>query len=334
MKEEHETRGAADVYKWWLFLTTDVIGELSFGASFRMLENGKINQYAVDLQSAGRIASYRSAFPTLFKYCVRFGLSLPLLEQARGLGIRMRKYAQESLQRHRDVVAEHGVDAKPTLFTKVWVAEETDTITSDEIQNNAQAYIIAGSDTTSNELTYLVWAVCRRPDVKSRLLGELATLPDDFQYEQLRQLPYLNHVIDETLRRYPTAPAGLPREVPLGGAQVCGHYIPAGYTVATQAYTMHRNQAVFPEPEKFDPSRWENPTQAMKDSFMPFGAGSRICIGLHLAKMELRIGAARFFKAFPGAKISAVEGMSDEDMRPELFFLANPTGHRCLVELQ
>jgi cytochrome P450 len=43
MEEEHNARGAADIYKWWLFMTTDVIGELSFGESFRMLENGKVS---------------------------------------------------------------------------------------------------------------------------------------------------------------------------------------------------------------------------------------------------------------------------------------------------
>lgn len=43
MEEEYKTRGATDIYKWWLFMATDVIGELSFGESFRMLENGKVS---------------------------------------------------------------------------------------------------------------------------------------------------------------------------------------------------------------------------------------------------------------------------------------------------
>lgn len=121
----------------------------------------------------------------------------------------------------------------------------------------------------------MVWAVCGHPEVKSRLLKELEVLPDDFTYDDLRHVPYLDHVIDETLRRYSTVPAGLPREVPGGGAELCGYHIPAGYTVATQNYSLHRDPVAFPDPERFDPSRWENTTQAMKDSFMPFGAGSR-----------------------------------------------------------
>ncbi|KAJ3553602.1 hypothetical protein NPX13_g10852 [Xylaria arbuscula] len=293
MAEEYKSRGAADIYKWWLFMTTDVIGELSFGESFRMLETQKAAQ-------------------------------------------RIRAYSLESLQRHKAIVAREGPDSRPTVFSKVYKAEDDASITHDEIRDNAQAYIIAGSDTTSNTLTYLAWAVCRHPEIKSRLLKELEVLPDDFDYEDLRvaNLSYLEHVVDEALRRFPAAPSGLPREVPKGGAELGGYHIPAGYTVTTQNYSLHRDLHAFPDPEKFDPSRWENPTPAMKDAFMPFGGGSRICIGLHLAKIELRLGAARFFKTFPNATMSSLEGMTDEDMDPKLYFLINPRGHRCLMELE
>ncbi|KAI1186676.1 cytochrome P450 [Nemania serpens] len=333
MEEEHKTRGAADIFKWWLLMATDVIGELSFGESFRMLENGKPNQYIVDLQSAGRIGSYRTAFPALFGYVQRFKIPLPILHSVRMMGMRIQKYATESLRRHRDLVEAGDSGAIPTVFTKVYKAQGDESISFTEVRDNAQAYIVAGSDTTSNTLTYAVWSVCRDLEIKSRLLKELEALPDDFTYEDLRQFTYLDHVIDEALRRFPAAPSGMPREVPEGGTVLGGYHIPAGYTVTTQNYTLHRDPHAFPDPEKFDPSRWENPTQAMKDAFMPFGGGSRVCIGLHLAKTELRLGLARFFKAFPSAKVSTLEGMSDLDMVPNMYFLVTPRGHRCLVDL-
>ncbi|KAI1151504.1 cytochrome P450 [Nemania diffusa] len=334
MAEEYKTRGAADVYKWWLFMTTDIIGELSFGESFRMLESGEINQYVIDLQSIGKIGSYRSVFPTLAKYSMRFGIPLPVLNQARTFSMRMRKYSTQLLNHHRRLVENGGADAKPTVFTKVYKAEGDESISQEEIRDNAQSYIVAGSDTTTNTLCYTIWAICRHPEIKSRLVKELEVLPDSFTHEDLRHVPYLDHIIDESLRRFPAVPSGLPREVPEGGAEMCGYHIPAGYTVTAQSYTLHRDPNAFPDPEKYDPSRWENPTQAMKDVSMPFGGGSRICIGLHLAKIELRLGISRFFRAFPHAKVSALEGMSDEDMSPTLFFLAQPQGHRCLIELQ
>ncbi|KAI0427682.1 cytochrome P450 [Xylaria sp. FL1042] len=335
MEKEYKARGAADVYKWWLFLSTDIIGELSFGEGFRMLESGKANQYITDLQSVGKLASYRSAFPSLFRLSVRSGIPLPILSKAQMYGQRIRNYSKQSLNRHRAIVERDGPDARPTVFTKVYKAQGDETITQEEVGDNAQAYIVAGSDTTSNTLTYLTWSVCRDPQIRTRLVKELKVLPDSFNYEDLRQvdLPYLEHVIDETLRRFPAVPAGLPREVPEGGAEICGYHIPARYTVTIQNYSLHRNLDAFPNPEKFDPSRWENVTPAMKDAFIPFGGGSRICIGLHLAKIELRLAVARFFKAFPGATMSSLEGMKDEDLSPKLFFLASPQGHRCLVDL-
>jgi cytochrome P450 len=129
--------------------------------------------------------------------------------------------------------------------------------------------------TQANTLTYLVWLVCRHNDVKDKLLRELQTLPDDFDYDQTKSLPYLNNVIEETLRLYSAAPAGLPRVVPQGGAEVRGHFIPEGYTVSAQAYSMHRIPEVFPDPLAFKPERWESPTSVMKESMVPFGGGSR-----------------------------------------------------------
>jgi cytochrome P450 len=189
--------------------------------------------------------------------------------------MRMQQYATELLNRHQALVEMEGAEARPTIFTKIYKAEGDESISLDEIRDNAQSAIVAGSDTTTNTLSYTIWAVCRDPEIKSRLLKELEALPDGFTYEDLRHVPYLGHVIDESLRRFSAVPSGLPREVPEGGAELCGHHVPAGYTVTAQSYTLHRDPSAFPDSEKYDPSRWENPTQAMKDVFMPFGGGSR-----------------------------------------------------------
>jgi cytochrome P450 len=60
--------------------------------------------------------------------------------------------------------------------------------------------------------------------------------------------------------------------------------------------------------------------------------GSLACIGLHLARMELRLLAASFFRTFPNSRVSQLEDMSDSDMDPIIFFLMGPKGKRCLIE--
>lgn len=71
----------------------------------------------------------------------------------------------------------------------------------------------------------------------------------------------------------------------------------------------------------------------MIEAFMPFGGRSRLCLGIHLARTELRLATAHFFKAFPNVEISRQDGMSVADMEQVAFFLMSPAGKRCLVEV-
>ncbi|KAK3936112.1 cytochrome P450 [Diplogelasinospora grovesii] len=341
MTEELKVRGVMDVYKWSMFMTTDVIGELTFGQSFRMLELplGQKSQYIEDLQTVSTVGAYRTTFPTLMRFLQNSGVPTPwhAMNRAAEAGRNIRSYAMQSLERYRRLVESGEKEVKQTLFTKVFKAEEEETMKFNEIVANAQTYIVAGSDTTAHSLTYLLWSVCKDPTIQDRLVQEVQQLPDDDNSlvdHDLWDLPYLNRVIDETLRLYTAAPAGLPRLVPPEGDTLDGYWFKGGTVVATQAYSLHRDPEIYPEPEKFDPDRWANPTRAMKDAFMPFGGGARICIGLHLAKMELRLATALFFRRFPNARVSEMEGMCDEDMQPSIYFLLGPKGKRCLIQAE
>lgn len=147
------------------------------------------------------------------------------------------------------MIAQNPENPKPTLFTKLFDTEKSG-LTYDDIRQEAQAYIIAGSDTTAVTMTYLTYAVSGDTRVREKLVAELATLPDGFSDNDLRQLPYLKIVILETLRLYSVVPFGLPRTVPPAGAKFFGYQIPAGTTVSTQSYSLHRDPVIFPEPDR------------------------------------------------------------------------------------
>ncbi|KAJ5600833.1 Cytochrome P450 E-class group I [Penicillium hetheringtonii] len=240
-------------------------------------------------------------------------------------------YAHQSVQRYVNHLAENPENPKPTLFTKMFDMEKSGMSQSD-IRDEAQGYIVAGSDTTAITLTYLVYSVCKNPEVQTKLVEELSQLPEPVSDRDLRDLPYLNNIITETLRLHTAVPFGLPRAVPPEGAQFNEHVLPGGVTVSTQSYSLHRDPKIFPDPERFKPERWENTTKEMKDVSLPFGGGSRICIGMHLARIELRLATALFFRRFPEALVSTKEGMNDDDMIMKCFFLMAPSGHRCLIE--
>ncbi|KAL2831535.1 putative cytochrome P450 [Aspergillus cavernicola] len=328
IQEEMETRGTADVYKWWMFMATDIIGELCFGDSFRMLEHGKKNQYSMDLESVSAMEAVRVAFPRMVSLTSVF--PLPIFRNSAEAGHRMEQYANQSVQRYKKLIATDP-NPKPILFTRLF-GGGNEGLPETEIVNEAISFIIAGTDTTATTMTYLVWEVCRNPHIKKLLLTELAGLQDHYDHDDLRPLPYLNQVIMETLRLYTGVPSGLPR-VSQHGATLGGCWIPAGVVVTTQAYSLHRIPSIFTDPEKFDPSRWENLTEKMKDAFMPFGGGSRSCIGVHLAQAELRLATAEFFRLFPKARTSSLEGMGAEDMDQIAYFLLSPKNKRCLLEV-
>jgi cytochrome P450 len=182
------------------------------------------------------------------------------------------------------MVEAHPDQVKPTLFTKLLRAEAEDSLPFNEIRDEAQGYIVAGTDTTANTLTFLVWAVCKHPEVRMALVEELQTKlgPPPTQEgkpwytdDQLRALPYLNQVIEETLRMFASVPGLLPRTVPPEGSELAGYWFEGGTVVSAQAYTLHRDPVIFPDPERFDPSRWAMPTKDMKDAFFAWGGGAR-----------------------------------------------------------
>lgn len=108
--------------------------------------------------------------------------------------------------------------------------------------------MVAGNGTTAVTLTYLIWAVLSDRRVRSTLEAELDALADGFNDAELEALPYLTAVIEETLRLYGSAPGSLPRVVPAGGLTVGENHLPAGTVVNTQAYTLHRDSRIYPDP--------------------------------------------------------------------------------------
>lgn len=169
-----------------------------------------------------------------------------------------------------------------------------------EIASDMFAHNSAAHETSGNTLTFALYELSRRPEVQAKLREELMTLDPPLQFpppegddwvlpsaKAVDNLPYLEAVILETLRLYPSVPGGQPRRTP----KVCslgGHdNIPAGTVVQCYAYSLHRTPEVFPEPELWKPERWIESSpehlSAMRRWFWAFGSGGRMCIGSNFA---------------------------------------------------
>ncbi|TGO35987.1 hypothetical protein BHYA_0139g00130 [Botrytis hyacinthi] len=330
--------GEVDILKFFMFMATDVIGHICFGESFGTLENEREIQYIEDLRLVSQISGARTEFPMLFKIVEMLGLSF--LEAPIN---RLDKYGSLAFRN-----AKSQSDATPNIFRKILAEEKSGSaegsLTDLDIQREASNFIVAGTDTTSNTLTFLVYNILKNPKLQRQLEDEVDTLGDDFVSKDVEELQLLNAVIDEGLRIWGAAPGSLHRTVPQGGVELDGYFLPESMTVSTQAYTMHRDPEIFPEPERylktdsllvyhsFNPSRWLGPkSDDFKTANNPFGAGTRTCLGIHLARMEMHLTLALFFRECKGMKIASSQ--DDAGMDIEDYFIIGPVGHKCAVTM-
>jgi hypothetical protein len=160
-----------------------------------------------------------------------------------------------------------------------------------EIASEAADHLLAGVDTTSNTLMFLIWALSlpENYQYQEKLIIEVGAMPasdlDDRGIptaEATGSLEYLEAVLKETLRLYAPLPASEPRSLPTESV-IDGFQIPAGTVVSMSPYTVHRNPDVFPDPLVFNPERWlgdPKDVAEMKKWFWAFSSGGRMCIGI------------------------------------------------------
>lgn len=167
-----------------------------------------------------------------------------------------------------------------------------------EIASDMHCHSAAALETSGDTLAYVFYELSRQPALQARLRAELLTLSPPLlfpstdpvlpDFKAVDQLPLLDAVLQETLRIWTAVPGGQPRVTPRPSCSLAGYKdIPPGVRVQASAYAIHRNSAVFPDPEAWNPSRWldASPVQLteMRHWFWAWGSGGRMCIGSNVA---------------------------------------------------
>lgn len=100
----------------------------------------------------------------------------------------------------------------------------------------------------------------------------------------VESLPYLQAVINESLRYHSTSSLGLPRIIPVGGSNICGKFFPSGTVVSCPAYTIHREKEIWgDDAEEYNPERWlKKDRKELEKAFIPFSVGPRACVCVSL----------------------------------------------------
>ncbi|KAF4550555.1 Cytochrome P450-like protein 76 [Elsinoe fawcettii] len=320
--------GRADLMKWWTFMATDIIGVLGYGESFGLLELGRKTEYIRVLEAALKGNGIGAEMPWLRSIGARLPFR-PLKEAFNSSGYIL-GYATKAVENAR----KGGSDANLMATIMAEAEKEGGRVDDLDVHTESTSLIFAGSGTTANTLTFLSYVVLGRPVLQAALEEEVAGLPYAFDDAELEKLPLLNAIINETLRLYCAVPGSLPRVVPDGGVTMAGSFVPAGTTVSTQAYTLHRDPKMWKDAEEFDPYRWlpdRELTPAAKSTFCAFGAGATSCLGINLAWMELRYGTALLFRQCKGLRLAG--STTPESMALENYFVITPKSKRCEVIL-
>lgn len=140
-------------------------------------------------------------------------------------------------------------------------------LTKQQLLPEIGAFILAGFDTSSHTIAWCLFNIAAHPEVQRRIKSELSAsgllhagqgncvTPRQLSYEDLPRLPYLNAVIDETMRMYPVAATGSVRET-TAPTQIGPYKVPEGIVVWPMIYALQNSTHNWEEPEKFKPERW------------------------------------------------------------------------------
>ncbi|KAL2864771.1 cytochrome P450 [Aspergillus lucknowensis] len=300
--------------EWFQFYAFDVIGQITYGQRFGFLDqgldiDGTIGAINHVLVYSTLIGIYHEWHPRLFGPLSRFTWS-----GAGGRAYIMRyvqeKIAQFSAKSKSDV--EHGPLKTQTFLEKMILARDKDPekVTDYHVFMMGQSNIFAGSDTTAISLSAIMYNLLHYPAVLKKLREEIdeftaqGRCSDNVTFKESQDMPYFQAVMKEALRMH--SATGLPfwRVVPRGGAEISGRFFPEGTVVGVNSWVFHYDESIFPDAKAFRPERWieaeNDPAQlkVMNEMYMPFGLGSRTCIGKHISILEMSKLIPRVLREF------------------------------------
>jgi cytochrome P450 len=220
--------------------------------------------------------------------------------------------------------------------------EDGATLTDLQIRDEVMTLMFAGHDTTTSTVAFMFYELAHHPQILARLYAEQDTQLVDGRATPAQlmsgELAELEMVFDETLRMYPAAWVGPRRSVE--SFEFAGCSVPARAFVNYSSWASHHLPEVFPEPEKFRPERFTPEAKAAlpKGAYVPFGGGSRTCIGMRFGQLEIRTIAtlllARFELSLPEDFTLEIRQMPTISPKRGLPMIVHPRSTQARTERQ
>ncbi|KAF4334745.1 pisatin demethylase cytochrome P450 [Fusarium beomiforme] len=293
-----------DMHHWFQCYAFDVIGMITYGKRLGFLDKGE--DVGNVIRALGELLGYSTivgiVFPSLHN--IIFPV-MNLLAGDKGQGGAFvtaftKDRISEAQSKPKAIILEDS-DATAQSFLTKFLAKNSkspDAFTSGHVLTGCLINMIAGSDTTAISLSAVLYYLLKNPRCMAKLQEEVDTFTANGQlsnyvtYKESQEMPYLQAVIKEALRLHPATGLPLERVVPQGGATISGRFFPEGTIVGINTWVAHLDRGVFgQDADSFSPERWlqddAERVATMNRFWMPFGLGSRTCIGRHISMLEM-----------------------------------------------
>ena len=187
-------------------------------------------------------------------------------------------------------------------------------MTEDQLIDEIMILIIAGHETTANALSWTLYLLATHTEILDKTRDV-----EDSGLESIIRQPYINAVINESMRLYP--PAWISDRVALSDDAFGSFSFPKGTIVITYYYGLHRDPDYWESPEEFKPERFLNADKDSQKIYFPFGAGPRLCIGNSFAIAEMALFLHSFVKYFDFESVSTPKMVPLVTLRPDSVLL-------------
>ncbi len=180
--------------------------------------------------------------------------------------------------------------------------EDGSRLSDKHVRDQVMTLLFAGHDTTTATVAFMVYELAANREWADRVAAEgarvLGDRPPDAQTLMAGGLPELDLVLDETLRLYPPAWIGPRRSV--APFELCGVRVPGDVPVEYCSWASHRLPDVWDQPHAFRPERFLPEARATlpRGAYVPFGGGSRTCIGMRFGQLEIKVIASLLLREF------------------------------------
>lgn len=329
---KHSESGPVDMVKWFSCTTMDVITDLAFGDTIGSLQLEEEHDFMT--------VCYKVTRPALLLGILARWHLTPLAavllprDILPGIKANMRLVSDRMEQRLAygkdrgdffDRLLQHDLVVDDEKGFK-GAQDNEEGFTLRELESNAHDLTLAGSETTATLLSGVIYFLLRNPEVYTRVAGVVRSAFASAEEITVAStaassLPYLDAVLQETIRIHDPVPLFAPRVAPEGGGTVDGVFLPEGTRVYCAKYAAFRSEYNFARPLEFVPDRWlpvnkGRPKEFENDNrngvFQPFSFGPRNCIGVNLAKAEMHLILAKLLWHFEIQRPKMTDKENDE----------------------